>query len=138
LGKQKVDRIKKLAAFCENRPEFVDALEICRAELEKAAKSGADAVPRRKSSEPPGIVYLLKLPKKRLYWIGCTTNFRRREQQHERQHPEGVRRVHTIKTDYPLAVEAYWQTRFAKQCRKTSWYELTAEDVAAFRSGKLV
>ena len=138
LAKQRVDRIKVVATFCESRPDFADVQEICRAELEKAAKSGADTMPHRDPSEPPGVVYLLKLRKSRLYRIGSTQNFRRREQTHESQQPEGVRRVHTIKTDYPLAVEAYWHTRFSKRRKKNSWYELTAEDVAAFRRGKLI
>jgi hypothetical protein len=52
--------------------------------------------------------------------------------------PQDVRVIHTIPTDDPSGIEAYWLNRFEPKRLegKKELFRLTAEDVAAFRSRK--
>ncbi len=49
--------------------------------------------------------------------------------------PEPPVQIHTIKTDDPFGVEAYWHRKFAsKQIdRNSEWFQLSPADVRAFR-----
>ncbi len=81
-----------------------------------------------------GYVYLLKF-RRNDYKIGASNNPERRFGEIATKMPESPVQIHTIKTDDPFGVEAYWHRRFAsKQLDKSSeWFQLSPADVRAFR-----
>jgi hypothetical protein len=129
----KTQLTKKLLAFCEARPQFETVLEICQTS-EPAAEKTVSA-PRAKL-RVIGEVYLAKAG--RHYKIGRSNSVGRREYELAIQLPQKPSLVHVIKTDDPAGIEFYWHRRFASRRKNGEWFELTAEDVAAFRARKFM
>jgi hypothetical protein len=78
-----------------------------------------------------GYVYLLKAGRR--YKIGKTTSPLRRLGQLGIELPERAEPIHTIQTDDPSGIEAYWHNRFRDKRLNGEWFELTAADVKAFK-----
>ncbi|MDP3492398.1 MAG: GIY-YIG nuclease family protein [Hyphomonadaceae bacterium] len=78
-----------------------------------------------------GYVYLLKSGRR--YKIGKTTSPLKRIGQIGIELPERVEPIHTLETDDPSGIEAYWHNRFKDKRLNVEWFELTAEDVRAFK-----
>lgn len=125
-----VDLKAAVAAFCTAHPEFSDVLAWCAV---KPETSEAEAKP---DTSNDGFVYLIKSG--RFYKIGKTISVRMRERQLQIQLPEAARTVHKIKTDDPTGIEAYWHRRFEAKRKNGEWFELSAQDVAAFRRRKFM
>ena len=81
-------------------------------------------------------MYLLKSG--RYYKIGRSISPGRREYELAIHLPERVKTVHTIKTDDPVGIEAYWHQRFSDRRKNGEWFELRREDVSAFRRRKFM
>jgi hypothetical protein len=93
------------------------------------ADAGPDAI-------KDGFVYLLKSG--RFYKIGKTNHVGRRERELSIQLPEQAKRVHEIRTDDPEGIEVYWHRRFDAKRKNGEWFELSKEDVTAFRRRKFM
>lgn len=83
-----------------------------------------------------GSVYLLKSG--RYYKVGRTNSIGRRERELAIQLPERAVVVHSIKTDDPAGIENYWRARFQDRRKNGEWFELRADDIAAFKRRKFM
>jgi len=89
----------------------------------------------REAFSKDGWVYLLKgLPG--YYKIGRGEDLERRVKQVSVAMPEKVELEHSIKTDDPAGIEAYWHRRFADRRANGEWFKLTREDIRAFKRRK--
>lgn len=78
-----------------------------------------------------GFVYLQRYGQD--YKIGFTMSLNKRGRQIQIELPGEIELVHSILTDDPKGVEAYWHKRFADRRTRGEWFRLTKSDVAAFR-----
>lgn len=116
----------KLKRYCDSRTGLEDVAAYCEA---------ASSPPPEAADESPlqefGYVYLLRSG--RFYKIGRSNSVGRRERELAIQLPEKATLVHSIKTDDPPGIEAYWHRRFQDRRRNGEWFELKPRDLAAFR-----
>jgi hypothetical protein len=128
--KSKSQLVSRAREFCIRCGNFEDVLPLFEASPAVRIKE----TPRSASAVEMGFVYLIKSG--RYYKIGMTNSVGRREREFAIQLPEDPRTVHTIKTDDPRGIEAYWHNRFSEKRRRGEWFELDTEDVAAFKRRK--
>ena len=125
--------IKKIIAYCKLR-KWDDIVKLCMSAT-LSVETVVDDTPATKLEEI-GSVYLIKFGQH--YKIGRTNAIGRREREIAIQLPEKTKLVHSIKTDDPSGIEAYWHKRFEAQRANGEWFALTAADVTAFRRRKFM
>jgi len=122
--------VAKVLEFCEANKNYADVVSMC-----PSLSAGQDAEPdsERYHEQELGFVYLIKHGSRREYKIGRTNNTLRREGEIGIELPEQIKPIHVIQTDDPAGIEAYWHRRFSGKRLKGEWFELTTNDVKAFR-----
>lgn len=126
----RAERIQRLNDYSAHHPEFTDVCNICTPLLETASDvpyeddDSAD-------SDQFGFVYLMKSG--RYYKVGRSACAEKRAYEVQLVLPEELKLIHKIKTDDPVGIEAYWHSRFADRRLRGEWFNLSAQDIPAFR-----
>ncbi|MBZ4191568.1 GIY-YIG nuclease family protein [Niabella beijingensis] len=123
--------IKKLAAFCGNKSQYADIVQIC-SEL----KFPGNLEKEKDYNLIIGAVYLIKSGK--FYKIGRSNSTGRRHYELAIQLPETAEVIHSINTDDPVGIEAYWHNRFSEKRKNGEWFELNQNDINAFKRRKFM
>jgi hypothetical protein len=130
-GKQEL--VAKLREYCRTRGEYPSVVDLCDGYVPREREKPDDL---SRGEGRIGFVYLMKSAK--YYKIGKANVTGRRHRELAIQMPERLIYVHEIRTDDPFGIEAYWHNRFAEKRRNGEWFELDAEDVAAFKRRKFM
>jgi Meiotically up-regulated gene 113 len=129
----KAELVKGVMGYCRTREGYEDIIAMCEGHS-----------PRHRVSEDQagsvegeiGFVYLMKSG--RFYKLGRSNAAGRREYELAIQLPEKLKTVHTIRTDDPPGIEAYWHNRFVTKRKNGEWFELGANDISAFKRRKFM
>jgi hypothetical protein len=132
-GKDKL--LKAVAAFCRAHAGFDDVLGFCENAV-SVRRNDADPGDQRMPRPTTGFVYLMKSGPH--YKIGRTNSLGRREWELGIKIPAPPRTIHSVETDDPVGIEAYWHKRFEAKRGEGEWFNLTAEEVIAFKRWKRI
>jgi hypothetical protein len=132
----KVRMIELLKKFCTSKDKYSNVFQMCESYIEQNRKPLA--VRRTEESVSSGYVYLYKHGSRQEYKIGKTNNSLRREGEIRIELPERLDPIHSIQTDDPSGIEAYWHRRFADKRLQGEWFALSADDVRAFKRWKKI
>jgi len=129
----KHELVARALSYCQQHPDLADISEILKpvADAVHATESNASESAGGPDDAEFGFVYLLKVG--RHYKIGRTNSIGRRERELAIQLPDPAATVHSIKTDDPAGIEAYWHRRFADRRGNGEWFALIPADVRAFK-----
>lgn len=130
----KRERLAKLLAFAIERGVTPEIERAIRAAI--PLESETDDEVDNDASGIVGYVYMLKSGK--YYKIGKTTSPLRRLGQLGIELPQASEHVHTIETDDPSGIETYWHNRFRDKRLNGEWFDLTRDDVRAFKRRKFM
>lgn len=137
VGRDKYSRAKTILGYCRSREGYDDVIRICEPIVDAAEAETESDRSQAESSLTPGFVYLMRSGN--FYKIGRSESPGRREYDLGTHRPEGIEVVHTIKTDDTVGIEAYWHNRFRDQrTERGEWFDLTREDVQAFKRRKFM
>ncbi|MDP9124302.1 MAG: GIY-YIG nuclease family protein [Pseudomonadota bacterium] len=129
----KAERIEALRSFVSERGEFANVLPL----LPTAMDNGGTPQTANESADlGDGFVYMMKLGK--AYKIGKTFSVPRRHREIALELPQKPDVVHTIRTDDPDGIEAYWHRRFESKRTSGEWFSLDVADVKAFKRRKFM
>ncbi len=119
--------LKRVVRYCEEHAGNDDIMALCRAELKES--TATEVVKRTKVQT--GFVYLMRSG--RHHKIGRTISVGSRERQLAIKIPVPPTTIHSIETDDPSGVEAYWHKRFAEKRGEGEWFDLNPDDINAFK-----
>lgn len=122
----KADLIATLREWTKERPEFADVAAML--------PEASTAAPTPRAQRRDGSVYLIQSGPH--FKIGRSDQLERRVKEIRIALPDAAVLVHTITTDDPPGIEAYWHRRFADRRANGEWFKLTPADVLAFRRRK--
>jgi hypothetical protein len=127
--------LKAVAAFCRTNSDLDSVLALCESALQ-SQKPADGSLDSPKARIATGFVYLMKSGPH--HKIGRTNSLARREWELGIKIPVPPRTLHYVETDDPVGVEAYWHKRFDAKRGEGEWFNLTADDVLAFKRWKRI
>ncbi len=129
--------VTRLRDYCKARGDD-DVVAICVAELSRIQKPALSEMEAPGTDPEPELEFVYLLKSGRYYKVGRTNAVGRRERELAIQLPEKAEVVHSIKTDDPVGIEAYWHNRFEDQRKNGEWFELKRKHVEAFKRRKFM
>jgi hypothetical protein len=126
---------QELLTYCINNNEFADLVNLLEKDNIKISETSFNVF---ENSAIIGYVYLIKHGNRQEYKIGRTNNILRREGEISIELPEKIKPIWTIKTDDPSGIESYWHNRFKEKRLNSEWFNLSINDVTAFKKWKKI
>lgn len=122
------EMLAALRRHTASKSEYADVLTMLPADPPPrlARLTGAKSV--------DGHVYLIKSGD--FYKIGRSDELERRVKEIRIALPDAATLMHSIATDDPPGIEAYWHRRFADRRANGEWFRLTSDDLKAFMRRK--
>ena len=84
------------------------------------------------------VVTEMRMKSGRHYKIGRTNSLGRREWELGIKISIPPKTIHSIETDDPVGVEAYWHKRFSDKRGEGEWFDLSPDDIKAFKRWKRI
>ena len=120
--------ILALRNWAESDERFADIVALL-----PAVAPQSETTPQRTAAKE-GHVYLIKSGAH--YKVGRGEELEKRVKQIRTALPDASSLEHSIRTDDPAGIEAYWHRRFADRRANGEWFKLTLQDIAAFKRRK--
>jgi len=118
--------LEAFSTWLEGKPQFSDLVPLL---------PSADSIEENSSGNiEEGLVYLMKSGE--FYKIGRSNEIEKRVKQIGTALPEKLTLLHTIRTDDPPGIEAYWHRRFSDKRANGEWFKLSRDDIRAFKRRK--
>lgn len=137
---EKAHVIQKVRDYCADKEDYADVIEILAKEPNGASskKEASEIVSLSRKQKPSGYVYLVKSGKLHKIGLAAENPFRRKSELHK-QTSEGIIDIHTISAiDDAPGIERYWHERFKEKRKHGEWFDLSAEDISAFKKRKFM
>lgn len=122
----KQQREALLRELAQSSEQFRDLLALLPDENTEDAESTTGV-----EASTDGFVYMARMGKH--YKIGKTFSVPRRHREIAVHLPESLTPIHSIRTDDPTGIEAYWHKRFESKRTNGEWFSLSLEDIRAFK-----
>jgi len=118
-----------LSNLAASNPDYADLKSLLPRQI-PATRAPAFSEPQTND----GSVYLIKSGA--YYKIGQTKMIEQGAAEPATWLPSKTTLLHTIRTDDPPGIEAYWHNRFKEKRANGEWFKLSPDDIAAFQKRK--